>query len=114
MKISGIVVKGKGEGALLGFPTANIKTDQPCSLADGVYLAETVYRGKQYRSLAVFGFFKDFEVWLRDFSGDLYGQRLTIEIGQQISQVTTIVGQEDLIKKIKDDIKKAEKLWEIN
>lgn len=114
MKISGIVVKGKGEGRILSFPTANIKADEPINLANGVYLAETVYQGKNYQSLVIIGINADFEVWLKGFSGDLYGQKLATEIGQKISEITPVDNQDDLIKKIKADVERAEKIWLIN
>jgi len=119
MKISGIVVKGKSEGRILGFPTANVKSEALVNLANGVYLAETVYQGKNYQSLAVIGVLKpedsfgaNLEVWLDGFAGDLYGQQLIVEVGQKISDLVKVNSQEELIKKIKADVEKAEKLWE--
>ena len=114
MKISGIVEKGKGEGRKLGFPTANLKIQKSFLLADGIYVAETRYQGKTYHSLAVKGLVDDLEVWLDDFSGDLYGQELTVAIGQKISDLISTGNQGELIAKIQSDITKARKLWTIN
>jgi len=114
MKITGIVVKGKGEGKYLGSPTANLKPNKALTLADGVYLAETVYKDKKYKSLAVIIAKRDLEVWFLDFNGNLYGQEIKVEIGKKISEIIKSDNRQGLIKKIESDIKKAKKIWEIN
>ncbi len=114
MKISGIVEKGKGEGQKLGFPTANIKTSVSLIYSPGVYLAETFINNKQYHSLAVVGLVKGLEVWLADFNGDLYGQKIRVEIKEKLSEVLKIDDRDDLIAKIQQDIKKARTLWMTN
>ncbi|MCX6786181.1 MAG: riboflavin kinase [Candidatus Komeilibacteria bacterium] len=114
MRIIGTVIRGKGEGRVLGFPTANLKINLPFILADGVYLAKIKVKDQKYRALAVKGMAQDLEVWLKDFSGDLYGQELAVEIGQKISELGTFTNQQELIAKIKADLKIAEKLWATN
>src|SRR3989339_4270 len=112
MKISGTVVKGKGEGKKLGFPTANIKLSFPLDYPRGVYLGEALVNERKYKTLVIFGVVKDFEVWLDNFEGDLYGQKVEIHIGEKISDVLEIDGPEQLIAKINDDINQARKIWQ--
>lgn len=111
MKISSIVIKGKGEGRQLGFPTANIKTTVALMYSPGVYLAETFYNSKQYHSLVVIGLVPGLEVWLADFNGDLYGQQIKVEIKEKLSEVLKIGDREQLIAKIQQDIKQAQAIW---
>ena len=114
MKITGKVVKGKGEGKGLGFPTANLKATQKFELADGVYLAEAHHQGKACRAIAVKGVVDDLEVWLKDCEENLYDQELAVEIGKKISEIVTFNTKEELINKIQKDLKIAKQIWETN
>jgi len=111
MKVTGKVVKGKGEGKGLGFPTANLKATQKFDLADGVYLAEVDRQGKKYQSIVIKGVTNDLEVWLKDCDEDLYDQELSVKVGEKISELQSFTNKVDLIKKIKEDIRKAEEFF---
>lgn len=111
MRVSGIVVKGDGDGTKLGYPTANL--DTTISLPSGVYPAWTTYLGERLPSVVCVGVvgrdgtLKN-EVHLIDFSGDLYGKRLDVEvIEDKISSLESISDVEALRSKIAQDIKKA-------
>ena len=114
MKVVGKVVKGKGEGKGLGFPTANLKVTDKFKLEDGVYMAEVKYNGKVCKSITVKGVTQDLEVWLKDCQEDLYGKTLEVNVGKKISELHSSKTREELIKKIKEDIKKAKHIWETN
>src|SRR3989338_11434889 len=107
MKISGLVIKGKGEGVTLGFPTANLKITSPLALENGVYAAVTTLQGKSYQSLAVRGMAGDLEVYLLGFVGDLYDQKLEVELGVKISDLIEAVSRDELVAKIEADIERA-------
>ena len=84
--IEGEVIRGAARGRELGFPTANIALDPDCGLLHGIYAVRAHVGGKSYQAVASFGRRPQFdhgapllEVMLFDFSGDLYGQVLTIE-----------------------------------
>lgn len=102
MKIKGRVVRGRGIGAKLGYPTANIKcSDCPDS---GVYFTLVDVGEKSYRAAAVVK--NDLiEVLLFNFSGDLYGQELEIKLLKKVSEIEKFDNERDLIEKIKKDIK---------
>ena len=83
-EISGRVVRGQRRGKLLGFPTANL---DPASeiLPEGVFITETVGRGRIFRSLTSIGTNPTFgphplsvETLLFDYRGSLYGTELTV------------------------------------
>jgi len=103
MKITGVVIKGEG----LGYKTANLKADQPFQLADGVYLAVVLFQNKEYQALAVMGIRQDIEVYLLDFSGDLYSKLLEVEILGKLRDLIKCESREKLLRKIKEDIKEA-------
>jgi riboflavin kinase/FMN adenylyltransferase len=84
--VIGEVVGGDHRGRDLGFPTANIRLGADCRLRHGIY-AVRVRRadGSDYDGVASFGRRPTFdngdpllEVHLVDFSGDLYGEQVTV------------------------------------
>jgi len=83
--IVGTVVEGRKLGRTLGIPTANIALDATNRLAHGVYAVETLVDGVRHDGVASFGTRPTvddgapmLEVFIFDFSGDLYGK--TIEV----------------------------------
>jgi riboflavin kinase/FMN adenylyltransferase len=83
--VIGEVIHGEKRGATLGFPTANLRLDASNRLRHGVYAVEVRLGEATYGGVANYGRRPTFdngapllEVFLFDFSGDLYGQ--TIEV----------------------------------
>jgi riboflavin kinase/FMN adenylyltransferase len=85
--VIGTVVRGDGRGRRLGFPTANLRFDQPVALpADGIYAVRAQWDAKRAGGVASLGVRPTFgagervlEVFLFDFDGDLYGEALHVE-----------------------------------
>jgi riboflavin kinase/FMN adenylyltransferase len=88
--LTGTVVKGKGLGSNLNFPTANIHIEELYKLIpkQGVYLVQSILNGYQTYGMMNIGknptVSKDnkthIEVHFFDFDGDLYGETLKIEL----------------------------------
>jgi len=83
-EIRGEVVKGSGVGQKLGYPTANMQTDNEI-LPTGVFVTETVVQKKVIPSVTDIGFRPTFgaqelqvEAHLLDFTGDLHGQKISL------------------------------------
>ncbi len=81
--VEGLVIHGDKRGRDLGFPTANIALDPACTLAHGVYAVRALAKGKIYDGVASFGRRPTFgegapllEIYLFDFSGDLYDEEV--------------------------------------
>lgn len=89
--LSGTVVEGFHEGHGLGYPTANLQPEDPCKLVPkgGVYAVKVRFQGRQAAFAGMLnigtrptldnGDNRSIEVYLLDFSGDLYGCRLTLD-----------------------------------
>jgi riboflavin kinase/FMN adenylyltransferase len=88
---SGEVIHGEKRGRGLGFPTANLKLDPACGLKHGIYAVRVGIgpkrQGKLYDGVASFGRRPTFdngapllEVFLFDFSDDLYGQTIDVAL----------------------------------
>lgn len=83
-----MVLAGRGEGADMGFHTANLNPDFAFQvLGEGVYAAYATVDGVRYKAAVSVGVSPVFaekstascEVHILDFSGDLYGQQITVE-----------------------------------
>ncbi len=84
---TGPVVPGRHIGRTIGFPTANLffPNIMVCP-KKGVYASVAIVGGKRYMAVTnvgnrptVGGGYTTVEAWLLDFSGDLYGQKVTLE-----------------------------------
>ena len=79
------VVHGDKRGRELGYPTANLRLGPDCGLKHGIYAVRVGVGGQRYDGVASFGRRPMFdtgavllEVFLFDFSGDLYGAALDV------------------------------------
>jgi riboflavin kinase/FMN adenylyltransferase len=119
--VSGIVVRGKNRGSHLGFPTANIKPDKVLIPARGVYAVMVHFEKSQLQGVLNIGFNPTFaddelsiEVYLFDFRGDIYGERLNILFIDRIRDEVKFDGPERLIEQIKRDINQAKTILNEN
>ena len=87
--LNGKVVKGKGLGANLSFPTANIFIEEPYKLIpkQGVYLVQSKIENQLVYGMmnigvnpTVNGSKQTIEVHFFDFEKDLYGEQIVIEM----------------------------------
>lgn len=103
MIISEKVVRGKGKGKKLGFPTVNIKLNK--KIESGVYAGKVSYDGKEYKAGIFVGKDKKIlEAHLIGFSGDLYGKKIEVEIQERIREAKKFGSDEELKRQIKKDI----------
>jgi riboflavin kinase/FMN adenylyltransferase len=107
MMVSGIVEKGRQEaGPVYGLPTANINVGG--WFRPGVYAAKVTTDNKTYNAIVCYGASKDtLEAHLFDFKGDLYGQNITVEILDKVSDIDPMFSVEQMRNKIQQDVKKV-------
>lgn len=111
-KLSGKVIKGRGDGSKLGFPTANIIPKEDIStLAHGVYSCRVIINGISHKGIAhygpraVFGETKpQFEVHILDFDEDIYGVNIEIELLKFTRDTIKFKTVESMVEQIKKDI----------
>jgi riboflavin kinase/FMN adenylyltransferase len=116
--VTGRVVKGHHRGKRLGFPTANIAMDRDfCVPPDGVYAGKARLGRAHYLCAINIGSNPTFgdgetalEVFLLDFSGDIYGESLEVEFHHRLRDEKAFVGEKDLVRQMERDVEKARTL----
>ncbi len=110
-EVEGIVVRGDGRGRELGFPTANLDVSSDLLVPpDGVY-AGWVRDCRAAVSIGTNPHFEGVErrveAHLLDFDGDLYGERLVVEIWSAIREQRRFDSLEGLVAAIGDDVERT-------
>ncbi|MBQ3235175.1 MAG: riboflavin biosynthesis protein RibF [Clostridia bacterium] len=109
--ISGEVLKGKGLGRTLGFPTANQKIDSSKHpIKSGVYSTYVFIDGKRYNSITncgaqptVNGEEYTVETYIAKFNGDLYNKVLTVYFKDRIRDIEKFSSVEELTAQLEKD-----------
>ncbi len=111
-KISGVVKKGDGRGASLGFPTANIYPKNEIILKNGVYAAYVYVDSKKYKAAVNVGnnptfkgVDKHIEVFIMEFNENIYSKKIEIEFVDFIREEKRFRKVDELIARIDKDIK---------
>lgn len=92
--LKGKIVKGHQVGRTIGFPTANLSVEDSRKIlpGNGVYAVWAVLSGKRYKGMLSIGNRptlddgnnQSIEVYLLDFSGDLYGKEIEVSFVSKI------------------------------
>ena len=107
-EVDGTVVAGDARGGTLGYPTANLRVDPDLLVpAYGIYAGWVAghraavsigtnphYGGRERRV----------EAFLLDFEGDLYGERLIVELWRRLRDEQAFVSEEELVAQIARDV----------
>jgi riboflavin kinase/FMN adenylyltransferase len=110
--ICGRVVHGAKRGKALGFPTANVRLGRPKAAVHGIFAVKcygAATRGLEgVASLGInpavqSGGPATLEAFLFDFSGDLYGRRLTIEFVKKLRDESHFASLDELAAQIRRD-----------
>jgi riboflavin kinase/FMN adenylyltransferase len=114
--LDGTVVKGAARGRTIGFPTANIDTDNELKPAPGVYAVRVRRQpgGSWHAAAANIGVKPTFggtevtiEAHLLDFNGDLYGQALRVQFIARLRPEMRFGSVAELTAQIKRDVEHA-------
>jgi riboflavin kinase/FMN adenylyltransferase len=118
-EVRGSIVKGAMRGMKLGFPTANIRTENELIPATGVYATRAAVNGNRLIGATNIGFrptvhgFTErettIETHLIGFTGDIYGQEMSLEFCCRIRGERRFDNIDALIRQIGEDILWIEK-----
>lgn len=110
--LNGTVVRGKGIGKTISFPTANLDIKETYKLIpkNGVYVVKSILDGRETFGLmsigtnpTVGGTTRTIETYFLDTEKDLYGQTIEIALLAKIREEETFDSLEALQKAIKND-----------
>jgi riboflavin kinase/FMN adenylyltransferase len=116
MIMTGNIVKGRGAGKAIGFPTINVLVSgQPNhTLQYGVYGCKVQTTQGCFRGAMHFGPRRTFnlndpslEIFLLDFTGDLYGTEVKIEVFDKIRDIVAFESPAALKRQIELDVAKV-------
>jgi riboflavin kinase/FMN adenylyltransferase len=110
-EVEGIVVTGDRRGKALGFPTANLEPPPDLLIPPlGIYAGAAL----GHRAAISIGTNPHFggserriEAFLLEFDGDLYGQRLVVELWDRLRDEAAFGSEEELIAAIDDDVSRT-------
>jgi riboflavin kinase/FMN adenylyltransferase len=116
--LDGTVVRGAGRGRGIGFPTANVDTQNELRPAPGVYVIRVRFQGEPggpwrpgVANIGVKPTFGGTEVTIEahlfDFSGDLYGQDLRVQFLERLRPEQRFGSVAELVGQIKRDVEAA-------
>jgi riboflavin kinase / FMN adenylyltransferase len=107
-EVEGTVVSGYQRGGTLGYPTANLVVPSDLLVpAYGIYAGAA--RGhRAAMSIGVNPHYggdeRKIEPFLLDFEGDLYGQRLLVELWQRLRDEQAFASEAELVEQIAQDV----------
>jgi riboflavin kinase/FMN adenylyltransferase len=111
VEVEGTVVSGDQRGGTLGFPTANLRTD-PALLVPAFGIYAGAARGDRAAvSIGVNphygGAERRIEAFLLDFEGDLYGERLIVELWERLRDERAFADEAELVSQIARDVEQT-------
>jgi len=119
--LCGTIIKGKGRGKELGFPTANLKLMNKEQIIPkvGLYYVNFVDGHERYKALCNIGYRPTFDNdktlsveshIVKDGDFNFYNKEIRIEFLKYLRDEMTFSSKEDLMEQIKNDIISVEKV----
>jgi riboflavin kinase / FMN adenylyltransferase len=110
-EVEGTVVAGDARGGTLGYPTANLAVPRELIVpAYGIYAGQV----GDHRAAISIGVNPHYggdelrvEAFLLDFAGDLYGQRLVVELWRRLREERAFGSEGELVDQIARDVEAA-------
>lgn len=110
-RVSGVVVDGKKLGRTIGYPTANIKTDDLKILPKkGAYIVDVFVESSHHKGMlsvgtnpTVGGNALTVEVYILDFDKDIYGKNISVAFREFLHDEIKFESLEKLIERLDED-----------
>jgi riboflavin kinase/FMN adenylyltransferase len=110
--LEGLVERGDARGRSLGFPTANLAVpDEKLIPGAGIYAAFATTEGGLHQAAVSVGTRPTFgpgaltvEAYLLDFSGDLYGRRVSLRFARRLREEIAFTSEAALVRQIEEDV----------
>lgn len=120
--LTGRVTDGFHEGRKIGFPTANLDTDETGKLvpASGVYAVHVQLENEQHLRPAMMnigtrptydGHMQTLEVHIFDFDSDIYGQQLRVVFDRRIRNEMKFSSPQELAKQLEKDKEEIRRIY---
>jgi riboflavin kinase/FMN adenylyltransferase len=116
--LDGTIVEGRKRGQTIGFPTANMVTDNELIPPHGVYATTTTIDGVVHAGMTNIGVRPTFneneptiETHLLRYSGDLYGRRVRLSFVQRLRDERRFDSIDALRAQIEADQRRADHLF---
>ena len=116
--VDGVVVEGRGRGRLIGFPTANLQSENELVPPHGVYATTLTIDGIVRAALTNIGTRPTFdetgvaiETHVLGYSSDLYGKRVRLSFVQRLRDERRFPDVDALRAQIEADQRRAERLF---
>lgn len=113
--IQGIVCHGNKIGRTLGFPTANLEVHQYYMPKHGIYVCLVSFQGRKYLGMLNIGNNPTlnkqenlrFEVHIFNFTKEIYGEKLSVELVSFLREEEKFDSKEALILQMADDYQRC-------
>jgi riboflavin kinase/FMN adenylyltransferase len=111
-QMKGHIVQGNRIGRTLGFPTANIRIDEPFKVlpCEGVYAVWVALQGKRYKGMLYIGRRPTLdngevrlEVHILDFGGDIYDSEISVAFIRYVRSGVRFHSPAELKEQLKQD-----------
>ena len=117
--VDGTIVDGRKRGREIGFPTANLSTDNELVPPHGVYATTLTIDGIVHASITNIGLRPTFgdtlattiETHVLGYNGDLYGRPVRLGFVQRIRDERKFADVDSLRAQIEADVRRAERLF---
>ncbi len=119
--MSGRVMHGWKKGRELGFATANVALKRQVAPVSGVFAVTVLHKEQRYFGVANVGVKPTFqgtkallEVHIFDFSDDIYGDIIHVELNTKLREEKTFSGLDALTTQIANDVAKAKDYFNLS
>lgn len=116
--LRGRVVKGKGRGKSLGYPTINLKPERGNIPPDGVYAVRCWLGKRELCGAASVGSNPTFpdkgfsvEIYLFDFHEEIMGEEIGVCFEKKLREERAFERVDDLVKRMKQDVQEAKEFF---